>query len=144
MWAASSRGPPARELCLAPRRRARAASWGAPSGGRAQTDGASFTAASKERLSFPGVAADVRLGCVEGIPPRSEGRLSGRTFGKFEVLGSLGRGGMAEVHLCRLPGIGGFSKQVVVKRILPERLSDPAFLRMFLDEARLAANLNHP
>jgi serine/threonine-protein kinase len=67
-----------------------------------------------------------------------------RNFGKFEVVGFLGRGGMAEVFLCRLGGIGGFNKHVVVKRILPERLTDPGFLRMFLDEARLAANLNHP
>ena len=65
-------------------------------------------------------------------------------FGKFEVVGFLGRGGMAEVFLCRLGGLGGFNKEVVVKRILPERVADPAFLRMFLDEARVAANLNHP
>jgi serine/threonine-protein kinase len=51
---------------------------------------------------------------------------------------------MAEVYLCRLGGMGGFAKEVVVKRMLPERLSDPNFLPMFLDEARLAANLNHP
>jgi serine/threonine protein kinase len=65
-------------------------------------------------------------------------------FGKFEVVGFLGRGGMAEVFLCRLGGLGGFNKEVVVKRILPERVADPSFLRMFLDEARVAANLNHP
>jgi serine/threonine protein kinase len=65
-------------------------------------------------------------------------------FGKFEVVGFLGRGGMAEVFLCRLGGLGGFNKEVVVKRILPERVADPAFMRMFLDEARVAANLNHP
>jgi serine/threonine protein kinase len=70
--------------------------------------------------------------------------VSARRFGKYEVLGFLGRGGMAEVHLCRLDGIGGFTKQVVVKRILPERLGEPSFVRMFLDEARVAANLSHP
>ena len=71
-------------------------------------------------------------------------RLSEERFGKFEVVGFLGRGGMAEVFLCRLGGLGGFNKELVVKRILPERVADPAFLRMFLDEARVAANLNHP
>jgi serine/threonine protein kinase len=70
--------------------------------------------------------------------------VSEERFGKFEVVGLLGRGGMAEVFLCRLGGLGGFNKEVVVKRILPERLADPAFLRMFLDEARMAANFNHP
>jgi serine/threonine-protein kinase len=70
--------------------------------------------------------------------------VSEERFGKFEVVGFLGRGGMAEVFLCRLGGLGGFNKELVVKRILPERVADPAFLRMFLDEARVAANLNHP
>jgi serine/threonine protein kinase len=70
--------------------------------------------------------------------------VSEERFGKFEVVGFLGRGGMAEVFLCRLGGLGGFNKELVVKRILPERVADPAFLRMFLDEARIAANLNHP
>ena len=65
-------------------------------------------------------------------------------FGKYEVIGLLGRGGMAEVFLCRLGGLGGFTKEVVVKRILPHHLGDPDFLQMFIEEARLAANLNHP
>ena len=70
--------------------------------------------------------------------------MSEARFGKFEVVGFLGRGGMADVFLCRLRGLGGFDKEVVVKRILPERAADPSFVRMFLDEARVAANLNHP
>jgi serine/threonine protein kinase len=65
-------------------------------------------------------------------------------FGKYDVIGLLGRGGMAEVFLCRRSGLGGFNKEVVVKRILPHRLDDPAFMQMFLEEARLAANLTHP
>jgi serine/threonine protein kinase len=63
---------------------------------------------------------------------------------RFKVIGQLGRGGMAEVYICRLQGIGGFEKEVVVKRIVPERADDPDFLKMFLDEARVGANLNHP
>ncbi len=50
---------------------------------------------------------------------------------------------MAEVYKCRLSGIGGFDKLVVVKRIRPELVSDPHFVDMFLDEARIAANLSH-
>lgn len=72
------------------------------------------------------------------------GALEGGTFGKYEVVSWLGRGGMAEAFRCRLGGIGGFEKDVVIKRIHPERAQDPDFLRMFLDEARLAAGLNHP
>src|SRR5580765_5181927 len=63
---------------------------------------------------------------------------------RFKVVGQLGRGGMAEVYICRLQGIGGFEKEVVVKRIIPERANDPNFVKMFLDEARISANLNHP
>ncbi len=65
-------------------------------------------------------------------------------FGKYSVVYRLGAGGMAEVFKCRLSGIGGFSKLVVVKRIRPELVRDPSFLHMFLDEARIAANLQHP
>jgi len=68
----------------------------------------------------------------------------GEKFGKYVIVNRLGMGGMAEVFLCRLPGIGGFDKTVVVKRILPDLIEDPNFVEMFLDEARVAANLNHP
>ncbi|MGQ0504495.1 MAG: protein kinase domain-containing protein [Myxococcaceae bacterium] len=65
-------------------------------------------------------------------------------FGKYTTLRRIGAGGMAEIFKCRLTGIGGFDKTVVVKRILPELLDDAEFVRMFLDEARIAANLSHP
>lgn len=65
-------------------------------------------------------------------------------FGKFEIDAKLGSGGMAEVFRCRLAGIGGFEKWVVVKRILSQHANDPYFVQMFMDEARLSANLNHP
>ncbi len=65
-------------------------------------------------------------------------------IGKFKVVKWLGCGGMAEVFLCRLTGIGGFDKNVIVKRILPERVNDLEFVKMFLDEGKLTANLNHP
>src|SRR5947207_2637371 len=67
-----------------------------------------------------------------------------RKFGKYSVVSRIGAGGMAEVFQCRLAGLGGFDKQVVVKRILPQHATDPEFVSMFLDEARLAANLAHP
>jgi len=51
---------------------------------------------------------------------------------------------MAEVHLARSVGIQGFEKQVVLKRILPQFADQKGFVRMFLDEARLAATLHHP
>ena len=63
---------------------------------------------------------------------------------KFRVLLELGRGGMAEVYLAVVRGVGGFTKLQVIKRLRPELASDPAMVRMFLDEAKLAARLNHP
>lgn len=65
-------------------------------------------------------------------------------IGKYRVVQFIGAGGMAEVWLCRRSGIGGFEKPVVIKRILPAYAADEDFVRMFLDEARVAAGLNHP
>jgi eukaryotic-like serine/threonine-protein kinase len=50
---------------------------------------------------------------------------------------------MASVHLARAKGIGGFEKLLVVKRILPGAAGDDTFVQMFLDEARIAATLEH-
>src|SRR5687767_10230119 len=50
---------------------------------------------------------------------------------------------MAQVLLARSSGIEGFERHVVVKRIHTERAEDPVFVKMFLDEARLAAQLHH-
>ncbi|MCP4501976.1 MAG: protein kinase [Deltaproteobacteria bacterium] len=63
---------------------------------------------------------------------------------KYELLRRLGKGGMAEVFLARQRGLEGFSKLVVLKRILPHKAQDGEFVTMFLDEARTAADLRHP
>ncbi len=63
---------------------------------------------------------------------------------KYRVIAQLGRGGMADVFLAASHGLGGFSKLLVVKVLQPALARDHQFLRMFLDEARLAARLNHP
>ena len=67
-----------------------------------------------------------------------------RSFGKYEVLARLATGGAASIFLARQPGAAGFHKLVVLKTLLPERACDADFVAMFLDEARLAARLNHP
>src|SRR3954466_1090588 len=71
------------------------------------------------------------------------GDVKGLARSRFQVVGQLARGAMTEVYLCRLQGVAGFEKEVVVERILPELVSDPLLVRMFLDGARLAAKLNH-
>jgi serine/threonine protein kinase len=67
-----------------------------------------------------------------------------QTIGKYRILKHLATGGMGEVFLARQDGLRGFTKVVVVKRLLAQYARDPAFLEMFLNEARLAAQLHHP
>jgi serine/threonine-protein kinase len=50
---------------------------------------------------------------------------------------------MAQIYLARQTGLGAFERHVVLKTILRERASDERFVTMFLDEAKLAATLNH-
>jgi serine/threonine protein kinase len=65
-------------------------------------------------------------------------------FGKYQLQRKLAEGGMAEVFLGRQAGMEGFEKLIVLKRIRPEMSSDQNFINMFLNEARVAARLNHP
>ncbi|MDX2015305.1 MAG: serine/threonine-protein kinase [Myxococcaceae bacterium] len=67
-----------------------------------------------------------------------------QTLGKYTLVRKLATGGMAEVFLARADGPMGFQKKLVVKRILPHFGEDQNFINMFLSEARLAAELNHP
>lgn len=60
------------------------------------------------------------------------------------VLRKIATGGMAEVYLAVHEGPEGFEKPVAIKQILPHLASDEQFVRMFLDEARIAARLSHP
>ena len=55
----------------------------------------------------------------------------------------LAAGGMARIYIGRSTGIGSFERHVVLKLITPERANDHTAVQMFLDEARLAASLNH-
>lgn len=65
-------------------------------------------------------------------------------LGRYQLIGQLATGGMAEIHLARLAGEAGFEKTVVVKRLLPELVASPAYVAMFLDEGKLVSRLDHP
>ena len=65
-------------------------------------------------------------------------------FGKYLLEKQLAIGGMAEVFLAHQEGPAGFRKTLCIKRILPNFANDAAFIEMFLDEARTAAQLSHP
>jgi serine/threonine protein kinase len=68
----------------------------------------------------------------------------GSTANNYKVLARLATGGMAEIFLARGVSGTGVERYCVLKRILRNRASDESFVRMFLDEARLAAQLQHP
>src|SRR5262249_34107635 len=67
-----------------------------------------------------------------------------RTIGRYEVVGELATGGMAEIFLGRLVGPSGFERPVVIKRILRQLSHKESFVAMFLDEARIVAGIRHP
>ncbi|HEY1960498.1 MAG TPA: serine/threonine-protein kinase [Polyangiaceae bacterium] len=67
-----------------------------------------------------------------------------RQIGRYEIVGHLASGGMAEVFLARLLGPSGFERPVVVKRILPHLARTKEFVDMFVDEARIVAGIHHP
>ncbi len=66
------------------------------------------------------------------------------TLGRYSLHAELAAGGMATVYLARLNGPVGFGRTVAIKRLHPHLARDPDFVAMFLDEARLAARIQHP
>ena len=67
-----------------------------------------------------------------------------RVVGRYALYNEIAAGGMATVHIGRLLGPVGFARTVAVKRLHPQFAKDPEFVSMFLDEARLAARVQHP
>ncbi|MGQ0507027.1 MAG: protein kinase domain-containing protein [Myxococcaceae bacterium] len=67
-----------------------------------------------------------------------------RPFGKYFLVRKLAEGGMAEIFLAKQVGAEGFERNVVIKRMLQHLTQISDFVKMFLDEARLAARLSHP
>ncbi|HEY0715022.1 MAG TPA: serine/threonine-protein kinase, partial [Polyangia bacterium] len=65
-------------------------------------------------------------------------------FGKYTLFERIGRGGMADVFKARVQGPAGFERVFVVKRILPHLSEEQQFTRMFIEEAKMSARLNHP
>lgn len=65
-------------------------------------------------------------------------------IGRYRVVDDIGVGGMATVHLGRMDGAGGFQKWVAIKRIHPHLVENEQIIKMFLDEARIAASISHP
>jgi serine/threonine-protein kinase len=63
---------------------------------------------------------------------------------RFRIVARLAQGGMGVVYLARAEGAAGFAKPVVVKRVLPDLTGDERMARLFVREARILSNLQHP
>jgi serine/threonine-protein kinase len=77
------------------------------------------------------------------LAPPANPLAPGLRLDRYELLWPIAEGGMASVWLARLHGKHGFEKLVAVKTILPKFASDPRFVTMFLDEARIASGIEH-
>lgn len=64
-------------------------------------------------------------------------------FGKYYLLDRISVGGMAEVFKAKAFGVEGFERLIAVKRILPSIAEDEEFITMFIDEAKIAVQLQH-
>lgn len=66
-----------------------------------------------------------------------------RQFGKYQLLDKIATGGMAELYLAKLTGVEGFEKLIAIKKILPHLSGQGELVKAFIDEAKLAALLQH-
>jgi eukaryotic-like serine/threonine-protein kinase len=83
-----------------------------------------------------------------GMEPRNESvdpaaRTVAESAQRYRVIDKLESGGMAEVFRAESTGLEGFRKPVAIKRVLPHLSRNTKFISMFLDEARLSAQLSH-
>ncbi len=65
-------------------------------------------------------------------------------FGRYTLCERVGRGGMAEVFRATVQGFRGFDSVVAIKRMFGEYASDPTFVEMLTDEAKIVSQLSHP
>ena len=65
------------------------------------------------------------------------------SYGKYELKERIGVGGMAEIYRATMPGHAGFAKTVAIKRLRPPYNHDDAYATLFIDEAKLAAQVHH-
>lgn len=88
----------------------------------------------------PPVVIKEKIEEKEEIPVVSEKE---ERFGNYILIEKLGTGGMAEIYKAKMEGVEGFQKLVAIKKILPQFSHNKDFTTMFIDEAKVAAQLSH-
>jgi TonB family protein len=105
-----------------------------------------------EKLTFTKPPAEEKVIVSQPVFPQAapltapfedEEPTDGIKFGQYVLLDKIATGGMAEVWKARMRGVEGFQKTVAIKKILPHLSDNQDFIEMFIDEAKLAAQLNH-
>ena len=81
---------------------------------------------------------------AQGQAAGTQGLAAGTRFGRYAVVRPMAGGGMSEVYLGVDAESGASTTPVAIKRLLPHMAWDPEYVRMFLDEVRIAAGLDHP
>jgi tRNA A-37 threonylcarbamoyl transferase component Bud32/ABC-type transporter Mla MlaB component len=109
-----------------------------------------FGLAARERSSIPPAVEEV-IAKREELLSRARAESGGSRVGgdgglsRYRVVKPLSQGGMAEILLAVHQGIGGFEKLIALKKIRKEMLERRhVAIELFLNEAKIAANLNHP
>lgn len=74
-------------------------------------------------------------------PPPDVALGPGERVGRYQIIGKLGEGGMAELFIARAPETAW---PVVLKTILPARARDGEIVSLFMNEARLVSQIEHP
>ncbi len=103
-------------------------------------------AGGEDAGTLPGEPAPIAPAPAGPPPPvaASEPEAVLEQFGNYNLLEKVAVGGMAELFKARQRGVHNFEKIVAIKRILPHLSDNDEFVRMFIDEAKLAAQLSHP
>jgi len=77
-------------------------------------------------------------------PPANDPMLNATVLGRYRIMRRLAVGGMGAVYLGRTEGAQGFTRPVVIKRVLPTLMGDSEIAQLFVREAQILSHLQHP
>ncbi|HET7505946.1 MAG TPA: serine/threonine-protein kinase, partial [Kofleriaceae bacterium] len=103
--------------------------------------GTAQTQLSQSSVAATGTPAPVSRSDPQIVPSTLA---PGSMIGRWEIVRRLGSGGMADVFLAQVKGDGGFEKLLALKVMHSHLARTQRAVDLFLDEARLAANIHHP